>query len=336
MQRADWEQVVASDYAVPDGANLPGLTRELLDYLASPDPQLRDQFGYEILATWMARDVLSPAAMRAVGEALLPRLQIGLGERDTDSVFTRSFAVLLLAEVVNNHHRHPFLDTRTLDAYLAAGLDYLARERDVRGYVPDHGWAHATAHTADLLLELAAEPYLAAPELARILDAIADTVTAPRLSRTATTSTTAWPAKRFTTCRGQEGNGYANEDPLVPGPRLLGDELCGSSPMSMISEIPVPAAHWPFRLIAQMVGGGHWLCRSPCAASFRSRFPDRVQSQYKMADPTAATAISSIATSMRICPCSLNATPMITEPTRHSPANHIFGDHKPMPIPTTT
>jgi len=57
------------------------------------------------------------------------------------------------------------------------GLAYIVAERDLRGYVPDQGWAHAIAHAADLLWVLAQSRHLAAPDLERILDVIAKRIT---------------------------------------------------------------------------------------------------------------------------------------------------------------
>jgi hypothetical protein len=66
-----------------------------------------------------------------------------------------------------------------LQTWLGAGIDYAVSERDTRGYVPEKGWAHATAHTADLLGVLAAHPALATTDLERILTAIANQLAIP-------------------------------------------------------------------------------------------------------------------------------------------------------------
>jgi hypothetical protein len=61
-----------------------------------------------------------------------------------------------------------------LDSVLDRGLEYLEREQDGRGYVPEKGWAHALAHTADLMLVLAENPKLGREPLQRILNGIRD------------------------------------------------------------------------------------------------------------------------------------------------------------------
>ena len=104
---------------------------------------------------------------------MLANLHVGLGETHTDHVFLRSFSALVLMEIVSCDNEMHVLATADVRAYLEAGLTYLAGERDLRGYVPEKGWAHAVAHTADLLLMLAKNRYLATPDLERILDGIA-------------------------------------------------------------------------------------------------------------------------------------------------------------------
>jgi hypothetical protein len=56
---------------------------------------------------------------------------------------------------------------------------WLLRERDIRGFVPGKGWAHAVAHGSDALGQLAGSPHVAANELTVVLDVIADRVLMP-------------------------------------------------------------------------------------------------------------------------------------------------------------
>jgi hypothetical protein len=70
--------------------------------------------------------------------------------------------------------KRPFLDAQKFDGLIELAIDELARERDLRGYVPGKGWGHATAHCADLLKFLARSHWLRAQQQARIVDAIAE------------------------------------------------------------------------------------------------------------------------------------------------------------------
>jgi Protein of unknown function (DUF2785) len=170
MEPYFWQAIVENDYAVPDAYAVNDLTPELLAYLGSPDPLLRDKYAYMILAHWLVRGVIPPDSMRTMIKSLLPNLKKGLGEQGTDSVFLRSFSALVLATV----NKNPYLDDVFVRNLLTEALAYLDKEKDLRGYVEKIGWVHATAHTADLLLVLARSRHLDGNNLAHLLYGIAD------------------------------------------------------------------------------------------------------------------------------------------------------------------
>ena len=99
---------------------------------------------------------------------------MGIGERDTDSVLLRSFSALNLSLLAAHDLEAPFLDEAGFDRLLRAALDYLAAERDLRGWGPEAGWYHAAAHTADLLKFLARSPRLTVDDQRAILAGVAD------------------------------------------------------------------------------------------------------------------------------------------------------------------
>lgn len=174
-----WRQLRADDFAVPPDHSLAALTDELVALLDSTDPELRDTIGYEVLATWMSRGLLPAEALRRLAGTLLARLRDGLGERDTDSVFGRSFAALVLAEIVHTDNKQPVLTQDDVRPLVQPSLAWFGQERDRRGYLPDRGWAHAAAHGADLLGALARSRHTRQADLEWIVDAIADNVTSP-------------------------------------------------------------------------------------------------------------------------------------------------------------
>jgi hypothetical protein len=172
--RAFWQHLVDHDARLPDGESAAALLRELSAYLGSPDPTLRDTFAYSLSEAWIYRDQkLAPADLRERLADWQGNLQLGLGEQGTDSVLRRSFSALELSLLAAYDLKAPFLTQAEYDALLGAALDYLAAERDVRGYDPEKGWMHSVAHTADLLKFLARSPRLAPAGQARILSAIA-------------------------------------------------------------------------------------------------------------------------------------------------------------------
>ncbi len=154
MDKLFWKTIQENKYAIPIGHTPTSLTAELFSYLGSTDPELRDQIAYEAFANFLQRDYFSLEEIEIYIANLLANLDIGIGEVESDSVFLRSFSALFLAEIVHNDNKTPLLKEPLIQTILEKGLWYLASEQDLRGYVEGKGWAHALAHTADLLLVL--------------------------------------------------------------------------------------------------------------------------------------------------------------------------------------
>ncbi|MDA8344225.1 MAG: DUF2785 domain-containing protein [Thermaerobacter sp.] len=176
MDQSFWLVVRESGFALPEGHDLMDLTEELLGWLGSPDPALRDEIAYFTLAHWFSQDLYSSKALHEIGQRMVQNLERGLGEVGTDSVFLRTFSILVLGEVVAVDAKHPALPEPLLRAWREAAENYLQAERDARGFVPGRGWAHAPAHTADCLAAFATHPRTDADGLRAILHAVADRV----------------------------------------------------------------------------------------------------------------------------------------------------------------
>jgi len=172
--KAFWQSVAMHDYALPPGGDLPALVAELEGFLASPDPDLRDEIGYSTLAAWIyQKRIVEPPLLRTLVGDLLRNLRQGIGDRESDGVFHRSFSALTLSVVVARDNAAPVLSAEDFGRIEAAALEYLAAERDLRGYDPQKGWMHSAAHTADLLKFLARSGHLAPADQTQLLDAIA-------------------------------------------------------------------------------------------------------------------------------------------------------------------
>ena len=166
--------IATNDYRVPDDVDYWQVTHGMLAHLGSVDAELRDELIYTTFTTWARAGRYSSDQYRTLLNILLDdqHLFYGLGERDTDTVFMRSFSVLLCVWPIYHHRQQPFLERQEIQATLDKVLDYFARENDLRGYVEVKSWAHAVAHTADLLDELAQCEEIQREGLLRILAAI--------------------------------------------------------------------------------------------------------------------------------------------------------------------
>ncbi len=170
--------IVANDYRVPDSAPDGGdywqVSLAMLAHLGAIDPELRDDLIYTAFTKWARAELYTPDQYRAILNTALDQnhLFFGLGERDTDSVFTRSFSILLAVLPIYHHRLTPIFTQHEIRTALDTVLRYFEVERDLRGYVEVKGWAHAVAHTADLLDEFAQCEEIDRDGLLRILDAI--------------------------------------------------------------------------------------------------------------------------------------------------------------------
>jgi len=172
-----WVSIVKKDYAIPKEHTLDKLTQILFGYLGSADPELRDDIAYMVYANWLKREMYSKDEIREHVSQLLNNLEKGIGEVETDSVFLRTFSVLLLAEIVHNDNKKPLLDKEQIQSILSKGLWYLNAEKDPRGHIPVKGWAHALAHTADLFLVLGNNRFTDKSDHEETLQAIAAKLT---------------------------------------------------------------------------------------------------------------------------------------------------------------
>jgi hypothetical protein len=173
MAERFWEQVKANGLKVPDDRPLAELTSELTAMLGDPDPDLRDGIAYPTLATWVGEGVYDEL-LEGLGDGMAAGLRVGIGERDTDTVFRRSFSALILGECISRDNEAHVVPADTILRWGDQVAGWFVRERDLRGFVPGKGWAHAAAHGADVLAALAGSEAIGRLELTVLLDVIAD------------------------------------------------------------------------------------------------------------------------------------------------------------------
>ena len=174
MDKDFWNSIARNDYQIPEGYKLENLTDILFSYLGSSDPELRDDIAYIVYANWLKRGIYPKETVKSHIDKLLSNLDKGIGETESDTVFQRTFSVLLLAEIIHNDNKKPLLDKNQIKGISEKGLWYLDHEKDPRGYIPVKGWAHALAHTADLMLVLARNRYIDGSDLWRMLATISN------------------------------------------------------------------------------------------------------------------------------------------------------------------
>lgn len=173
--------IADNEFALPEKANTMQRALEMLPHLGAIDAELRDDLIYSTLATWILADKLEDDDLKTLLKQLLTEehLSYKLGESDNDSVFMRSFSMLIIPLILSQHRKRPFLMPYELRELKVKLLDYLEREQDLRGFILEEdeageakGWAHTVAHTADALDDLVQCQEMGSEELLEIIQAI--------------------------------------------------------------------------------------------------------------------------------------------------------------------
>lgn len=146
---------------------LPADLDELVADLRSPDPAVRDDHAYGLLAE-RVRSGKDDAHLADLGDAAVRLLA-------DQQVHGRSFGALLLGLVVQRCNDTAGTGGSGVPAmrvvtWLAAFLPWYAEETDLRGHDDELGWLHAVAHGADALGAFGGSRLLGPAELLVLLD----------------------------------------------------------------------------------------------------------------------------------------------------------------------
>lgn len=166
--RARLDALKANSWTIADEAERNAVALGLAECLGDPDPAVRDGIAFEGLQHYMRNNLLT----RDTLTALNANLQAKLTAPDPQG-FQRPFAALVLADVARTDRVAPWMSEAQRAQLIDAAIAYMRSITDYRGFTPGEGYRHATAHTADLMLQLVLNPAVGKPELTRIRDAIA-------------------------------------------------------------------------------------------------------------------------------------------------------------------
>ena len=138
------------------------ILHSMLEHIGSTDSELRDGLIYaSFYKLIMERKQIEATLLCELLQTCMDELLFkGIGEKGTDTVFTRSFTTLLLALILGRDNQEDFLSKDTIDDMKEKLIKYIELEKDLRGYVPGKGWAHSVAHAADMIDELVKNPKL--------------------------------------------------------------------------------------------------------------------------------------------------------------------------------
>ncbi|MFD1173016.1 DUF2785 domain-containing protein [Oceanobacillus picturae] len=150
------------------------LLPEMLTHIGTIDAELRDKLIYQTFIRIIDEEALTRRQFRDTLKTCLDEhhLFFRLGEKDLDSVFTRSFSSLVITGLLTKDRDIGLLSEEEIQETFDSSIYYLHREQDTRGYVEQKGWAHSVAHGADLLVSLVKHPKFTEEYATEVLSAI--------------------------------------------------------------------------------------------------------------------------------------------------------------------
>lgn len=167
-----------NDWKIPANINNYKLVLEGMSNIGSTDPVLRDELILELIYKMIVEKDLNDQEIKDLMKLVLSEKHLfyNIGQKEDDSVFNRSFTVLLIRGMLYRHNngQKKLFTEEEIKEICCKLLKYARKEKDVRGYVETKGWAHSAAHTGDVLSEIALCNEISSSELLAILKSIKD------------------------------------------------------------------------------------------------------------------------------------------------------------------
>jgi hypothetical protein len=145
------------------------LLKDAIEYIGHIDSELRDDLILEYLFRLFIEADLDDKILNETVLELLLNLNEGIDEV-SDKVFKRTFSMLALVALIKRHTITPWIDHDLQDQIINKSIHAFSKEKDMRGYVEDKGWAHAGAHGADLFLAISNLERISKKDLNQMLD----------------------------------------------------------------------------------------------------------------------------------------------------------------------
>ena len=145
------------DFNLPPHKNLNEYTTAMLHYIGDVDPFLRDELICSAFYEWIGeKKYYTATELKTILQVLLDEkhLFFGIGSEVHDTVYTRTFSILIVGLIVMRHREAPFLTREEFLNMKNKVLKYYMQEKDLRGFTDGKGWAHGAAHGADTIDEI--------------------------------------------------------------------------------------------------------------------------------------------------------------------------------------
>lgn len=154
---SDLRRIAENRYDLYSGESVSQYVDKMLQNIGDTDPELRDDLIYNTFCEWICeKEYFSGQDLRHILGILMDEnhLFYKIGNDGDETVFTRTFSILVMVLIISQHRGKHFLDYNGLIQVKNAIIKYYGEEKDFRGYIDEYGWAHGAAHGADALDEL--------------------------------------------------------------------------------------------------------------------------------------------------------------------------------------
>ncbi len=168
-------QLKQDNFVVTDTQIKQQLLMQLMNCLASPDPELRDELAYTGISQWLRENSFTPDVYLTLFNRLVSVLTQTVD--DAYGVY-QPFAALMFAEVVRVDRKTPYLTAQQRQQAVDVITEYFSQIDDYRGFDTQVGWRHNVAHSADVMLQLALNPAVNQAQLEQMLAALKPQVVA--------------------------------------------------------------------------------------------------------------------------------------------------------------
>ena len=158
--------------------NFDDIFNSLIQNLGSADSDIREG-SLDILWELIDSGELPTKRMIGMGSQLADHLSTGIGEKENDTVFLRTFSALLVGALavqdeMQQAQGKSFLSEKDFSDWFEKSKAYVLAEQDFRSFVPGKGWAHSISHGADLMRDFAFHRFTTAKDHIEILDILSD------------------------------------------------------------------------------------------------------------------------------------------------------------------
>lgn len=154
------------------------LLDQMVDWVGFPDDEIRDKLNYRLFIELLSTQLISSQQMNDMTNRLSSDyfLYSSIGDKDTDSVFLRSYSALWLSKLINVDTQLHFLSDQQASTIFKVCTSYLTLEQDTRGYLEEKGWALAITNGADLFTSIVSHPSYDLKLTPKILEGIKDSL----------------------------------------------------------------------------------------------------------------------------------------------------------------